>query len=52
MNADGQRTIKTATINCMLKFIEITVMRNNAGEVRLVPAVPQIQIDFGLPFKV
>jgi hypothetical protein len=36
MNADGERTIKTATINCMLKFIEITVMRNNAGEVRLM----------------
>src|SRR2546423_245492 len=34
--ADGEGTIKIATINCMSKFIEITVMRNNAGEAKLI----------------
>lgn len=34
--ADGDVTIKIATMNCMSRFIEITVMRNNAGEVRLM----------------
>jgi len=34
--ANGDVTIKIATVNCMSRFIEITVMRNNAGEVKLM----------------
>lgn len=43
IKADGEGTIKIATINCMSKFIEITVMRNNAGEVRLMDISEGIQ---------
>jgi hypothetical protein len=41
--ADGEGTIKIATINCMSKFIEITVMRNNAGEAKLINIAEGIQ---------
>jgi hypothetical protein len=36
IKADSEGTIKIATINCMFKFMEITVMRNNAGEAKLI----------------